>query len=84
MNRALFGAALFALFVALLVLAGCSTSDPQEPTETTTPRECVAVYIDVTTGKQTEVPSPCHTATTGCTGQVTARVEEDGSVITTC
>jgi hypothetical protein len=53
MSRALLGAALFVLFAALLVLAGCSTSDAPAPT----------------------------TTTTGCTGQITFRVEDDGSVV---
>lgn len=57
MSRALLGAALFVLFAALLVLAGCSTSDAPAQTTTTT------------------------TTTTGCTGQITFRVEADGSVV---
>jgi predicted component of type VI protein secretion system len=84
MNRALLGAALFALFAALLVLAGCSTSEAPVPTTTTAPADCVAVTINVTTGEQTETPTPCLTSTGRCTGQITYRVEDDGSVIVTC
>lgn len=49
------------------------------------PRTCLAVTINVQTGEMTETPTPCLQPTgTGCTGSVTARLNEDGTVTSTC
>lgn len=57
---------------------------PTTPTTTVPALDCLAVTINVQTGAQTEVPAPCHTGDTGCTGSITATINEDGTVTATC
>lgn len=71
-----------------LIIVGTFFRQSQAPITPPAPvvdRTCVAVHINLATGITTESPVPCRTDTTaGCTGTITAKVEDDGAVTTTC
>ena len=73
----------------VLILAALVLLYPEAPFQPPrTPllvKECVAVVINVETGEQTEIPTPClPPSDTGCTGSITVRINEDGTVTSTC
>jgi hypothetical protein len=62
--------------------------NPPAPTTTTTTvpaLDCVHAVINLDTGVVTESPVPCRQPeTSGCSGSVSFRIEEDGSVTSWC
>lgn len=58
---------------------------PAPSTTVTVDMSCMAVTVDVQTGLTTETPAPCQQTTEGgCTGSISFRIEENGTVTTWC